>query len=210
MLTVAIATEYDQYDGEVYRALLERLLGVEIGRWQTDMRFNGDRSVRKLAEPYLLAAARHGVRHALFAIDNDGGARRRPEHEDHHSIDPALDDDDCCRVCWLSASIPPSWQQEGRMLCVVVPVQALETWLLFLRGDLSEPTPEQCYDRGVLKRRFFGRPLPPVETRTALALAQVQQPGAIERLRQRRSFRLMEELLRTWQAPSGDAYRGNK
>jgi hypothetical protein len=48
MLTVAIATEYDGYDGAIYHALLERLRGSPVAPWRTEMRFNGDRSVRSL------------------------------------------------------------------------------------------------------------------------------------------------------------------
>ncbi|HSN97832.1 MAG TPA: hypothetical protein VLS89_06020, partial [Candidatus Nanopelagicales bacterium] len=144
MLTVAIATEYDDYDGEVYRVLLERYLGQPVARWQTAMRFNGDRSVRKLAAPYLVTAAAAGVRHALFAIDNDGGSKRRPEHDEgHDQAAQAADEREGCRVCWLSQALPASWTESGARRCVVVPVQTLETWLLCLRGApaFTAPTP---------------------------------------------------------------------
>lgn len=201
MLTVAIATEYDDYDGEVYRALLERCLGQPVARWQTTMRFNGDRSVRKLATPYLAAAAAAGVRHALFSIDNDGGGKRRPEHESQHvPAAQAADEREGCRVCWLSHVLPSFWTEGGAKRCVVVPVQTLETWLLCLRGSpaFSSPTPEQQYDRRVLKRRFFGDPLPPVADRVRLALAEVQRPEALDVLRRRRSFLAFEAQLAAW------------
>lgn len=199
MPTVAIATEYDDYDGEVYRFLLGRLLGAEVKKWRTEMRFSGDRTVRGLADLYLRKAAEQGVRHALFAIDNDGGARRRLEHEDSHDpTEESIEEADRCRVCWLHQALPPSWLAEGRMLCVVVPVQTLETWLLCLRGDDLLPSPEQCYARRVLKKRLFGNPLPPVEMRCELALGLLGRPDALERLRERKSFRHFEAQLAAW------------
>jgi hypothetical protein len=199
MPTVAIATEYDDYDGEVYRFLLGRLLGAEVEKWRTEMRFSGDRTVRGLAELYLRKAAAQGVRHALFAIDNDGGARRRPEHDDSHDpADESIEEADRCRVCWLHQALPSSWLTEGRLLCVVVPVQTLETWLLCLRGDGLLPSPEQCYARRVLKKHLFGSPLPPVEMRSELALGLLGRPDALQRLRERRSFRHFEAQLAAW------------
>lgn len=84
MLTVAIATENDEYDAEIYRMLLELLLGKPVTRYQTPRRFSGWRSVRSLSEAYLRDADRKGVKHALFAIDNDGGAKSALEHEQEH------------------------------------------------------------------------------------------------------------------------------
>jgi len=201
MLTVAIGTEYDDYDGEVYRVLLEGCLGQPVTRWQTTMRFNGDRSVRKLAKPYLAEAAKAGVQHALFAIDNDGGGKRRPEHEDtHEQTTQAADEKDGCRVCWLLQSLPDSWTADGRKRCVVVPVQTLETWLLCLRGSppFTTATPEHQHQRRVLKKCFFGDTLPPVDVRLKLALAEVRRPDALSTLRQRRSFRHFEAQLASW------------
>lgn len=164
------------------------------------MRFNGDRSVRKLAAPYLSAAARDGIEHALFAIDNDGGLKRHPEHSSDHDQASQAADRDGCRVCWLEAALPASWLAGGRKRCVVVPVQTMETWLLCLRGALpfAAPSPEQDYSRPVLKKRFFGAPLPPVTARVALALAEVLKADALTTLRRRQSFRHFEAQLAGW------------
>jgi hypothetical protein len=201
-LKVAIAAEYDDYDAEVFRFLLERLLGMHIERWKTEIRFNGNRSVRKLAPEYLRRAAAEGVRHALFAIDNDGGARRRPEHQaDHNQDEEAMrgkEGRDGCRFCWLSAALLPSSVGSGCRQCVVVPVQALETWLLFLRGDPLEPSPEQVYDRSNLKKQFFGLPKPHCDRRTEMAQAQLGTSDALQRLRERPSFHLFEQQLAEW------------
>jgi hypothetical protein len=198
MLTVAIASENDAYDAEIYRFLLERLLGHTVERWATEMRFNGYRSVWKLAEPFLKRAQTAGIRHALLAVDNDGGAKRQPEHDPSHDTASQAADKDGCRFCWLSTSIPPWWAAYG-LACIIVPVQAVETWLLHLRGAPLMPTPESYYDRGALKRRFFGAgTLPPVEKRQQLALAELNRPDAIERLQERPSFRLFAEQLVQW------------
>src|SRR5580704_8864263 len=153
-LPVAIASEQDAFDGQLYELLLERLLGRPVARWTGTFAFNGCRSVAKLCPAFLLAAEAAGVEHALLAVDNDGGARRRPEHEPGH-VPPAfaLDDDVTCRECWLTQALPASWRAEPRRSCVVVPVQVIETWLLVLRGDALTPTPEHLNDRNVLKRR---------------------------------------------------------
>lgn len=79
-----------------------------------------------------------------------------------------------------------------------MPVQTIETWLLSVRGDAFNNDPEKTYDRWTLKKRFFGKPLPPESTRARLAVEQVDAPDALEKLRQRRSFRSFEEQLSTW------------
>jgi hypothetical protein len=217
MPTVAIAAEYDGYDAEIYRVLLERLLGQPVVQWSTEMRFNGDQSVRKLVKPYLTAAAAQGVQHALVSVDNDGGTRRRtramppgggaaplprPEHEDDHDHGAqAADVKNGCRVCWVLAALPPEWTANGGKRCIVVPVQTIETWLLCIRGDAFKAlTPEQEYDPDVLKKRFFDNPMSPepVQLRLARALAEIRKPGALDILRQRRSFRHFEAQLADW------------
>jgi len=127
-LAVAIASEHDAFDGEVYRRLLERLLARPVTRWSGSFVFNGCKSVAKLCPAFLEAASAAGIRHALLAIDNDGGARRRPEHDDTH-VPPAfdVDDDETCRECWLHQAVPSSWTADSRRHCVAVPVQVIET-----------------------------------------------------------------------------------
>jgi hypothetical protein len=61
-LRVAIASEYDAYDGEIYRFLISRLLGREVERWTGEFSFHGNRSVVKLAPAFLDAAARRVLR----------------------------------------------------------------------------------------------------------------------------------------------------
>ncbi len=126
-LEVAIASEQDAYDGEIYRLLLERLLGRPVVRWTGDFVFNGYKSVAKACDAFLHAASAAGIRHALLAVDNDGGARRHPEHEVTHPPVPFnLNDDEGCRECWLTATIPSSWTTGEMRLCVVVPVQVID------------------------------------------------------------------------------------
>lgn len=74
MLTVAIASENSGYDAQVYQKLLSLLLPTEVGIWAGHTyRFNGWKPVVHLCRLFLKDAAEHGVRHALLAIDNDGG-----------------------------------------------------------------------------------------------------------------------------------------
>lgn len=199
MLSVAIASEQDEYDAEVYRLLLEQLLGTSVEKWRSDMRFGGDGRVFSLAEPFLRRAADAGVRHAVLAVDNDGGSRRRLEHDPSHDIAAqAADVDDGCRVCRLEQAVPKLWSTSGGMYAVVVPVQALETWLLCLRGDALDPSPEQIYHRRVLKKRFFGAPYPSLEGRIARARELLASKPVIETLSARPSFQRFAAQVRAW------------
>jgi hypothetical protein len=201
MLTVAIATESESFDAEAYRALLSRMLGEEVLRWKTDMRFSGWKSVCREIPLYLDRAADAGVTRALVAIDNDGGARRRPEHDlTHVAAQQASDQVDGCAFCVLTEAVPRSWAVGGRKQCLVVPVQVLETWLLVIRGDTLSPSPEQAYaySRAALKKRFFGDGARSQATRTAMALEQIQRPDALARLGALRSFRLFAEQADGW------------
>jgi len=155
--------------------------------------------VRDLSELYLRDADRNGIKHAFLAIDNDGGARRAPEHEPTHDSAAHAADEDGCRACLVAEVVPKWWIAGGNKRCTVVPVQTLETWLLCIRGDeFTAPTPEQQYGRRILKRRFFGTPEPPVRLRLQLALAEICKPGALDILRQRRSFQHFEAQLADW------------
>lgn len=199
MLTVAIAAESDGYDAEIYRALLPLLLGQSIACHPTQRRFSGWRSVRDLSGAYLSDAHRQGVRHALFAIDNDGGAKRAAEHDPAHDAPTEAGKEDGCRACWLAENVPGWWTENGSKRCLVVPVQTLETWLLCIRGDtFKAPTPEQEYGRAALKKRFFDKPTPPESVRLARALAEIRKPEALDVLRRRRSFQQFEAQLTGW------------
>jgi hypothetical protein len=195
---VAIASENDEFDAEVYRALLALVLGDEVTRWPTDMRFTGWQSVEKQLDLYLARAAERGVRHALIGVDNDGGARRHPEHVESHDPGVHAEDPDGCCECWLRSIVPQAWRESGGQECVVVPVQCIETWLLWLRGDPLEPSPEAVYGRRTLKTRFLGKPTPPLTQRTKLALAQIERPDALARLRERPSFVRFEAQVLAW------------
>lgn len=203
-LRVAIASEYDGYDGEIYRFLLEAILCTPVTKWTGAFVFNGCNSVAKSAPGFLLAAQRAGVRHALLAVDNDGGAMRRPEHEDQHVVPTFnIKDTTSCRACWLTAAVPAAWSGSGGLSCVVVPVQVIETWLLSIRGhSFSASTAERTYDRRALKRHFFGPgAFPPTRVAIAHAMTELQKPHALATLRTRPSFQRLEAALAAWLAP---------
>jgi hypothetical protein len=201
MLKVAIATEND-FDGEIYRFLLEGLLGMQIERWNPDLpvRFSGWQSVCRQASTYLKLAERNGVRHALVAIDNDGGQLRHPEHEDTHEVAvQANDTERGCRVCRLLHALSKTWIAGEGVKCIVVPVQTIETWLLVVSGFVFEgSTPEKRFHRRALKRDFFGKPEPSNPEKTRKALAVLHRPEAINILRKRRSFQHFENQLAGW------------
>ena len=202
-LVVAIAAESDAYDSQIYKRLLGMVLDTDVTSWTGGMIFNGNRAVAKLAPVFLSAASNAGIRHALLAVDNDGGGHRRQEHR-HTCIVSTFDinDDVGCRECWLEAAAPPRWRASGGQLSVAVPVQTLETWLLALRGTvLNSPTPEQYYNRSALKSAFFGRPKPDLEGRIALARDLLDQPTALQTLEQRSSFRRFRDQVIRWTIP---------
>ncbi|RKH15486.1 hypothetical protein D7X74_18350 [Corallococcus sp. CA047B] len=199
MLTVAIASEFQAYDGELYRYLLERILGTSVQAWKSEIEFNGCRHVRKQAGLYLEEAARQGVRHALVAIDNDGGSKRGLPHLTEHDATRECADPDGCRVCWLHSTLPTSWREDPYRSCVVVPVQTLETWLLVSKNHrFTEPSPEQRYQRTVLKKDCFGKPLPSSQEQKRIALEWLQHPEALARLAQRPSFQAFIDQVKTW------------
>ncbi|MGC9983486.1 MAG: hypothetical protein ABSF35_07615 [Polyangia bacterium] len=202
MLRVAIATENQDYDGEIYRFLLQGLLGVEIERWAPTepVLFNGWVSVLRQARTYLKLAQRDGIGHALIAIDNDGGRKRHPEHEDSHKVaEQAADKKGGCRVCLLSHALSQTWIAGEGMKCIVVPVQMMETWLLTVRGFVfKEATPEERFCRPVLKRDFFGESARTTPQKTQMALAVLRLPDALNILRRRPSFQHFERQLAGW------------
>jgi hypothetical protein len=198
-LLVAFACE-SEFDRLVYAQLASDLLGVPVTSWPSEFTFSGCKTVAALADAYLLAASRDGVAHALLAIDNDGGAVKAREHDDPNHVVPISpwrrDDDVSCRECWLEQAIPPRWTGKT---CVVVPVQAIETWLLHLRGHaFGGPTPEHSYHRRQLKTLFFGKEVLSRETKIARAQELLSRPDALDRLRERASFQRFERRLARW------------
>ena len=146
-MQVAIACENPAFDGPVFERLLGLLLEREVTTWKTDMRMSGWPSVLGQAAAFLDAAGTAGIRHALIAIDNDGGSKRAPAHEPGHDAPSQAKDDEGCRYCRALVAIPKSWGDAKRLSCVAVPVQAMETWLLCVRGEPPAVAGEQCPDR---------------------------------------------------------------
>jgi hypothetical protein len=199
VLTVAIASESHAFDGEIYRFLLERILGLEVQAWESEFEFNGCNHVRKVARTFLEKARHEGVRHALIAIDNDGGSARGLPHQPDHQMTQEVANPDGCRVCWLLDTVPASWRADPYRSCVVVPFQTLETWLLIIKGHpFTEPTPEQRYNRRVLKKDCFGKPTPSSHEQQRMALELLSRPDALEKLSPRPSFQHFVDQVRAW------------
>lgn len=160
-LVVAIASENPEYDGEIYRRLLELTIGAGVRRFETDTVIRSRTGIPGRVQPFLRRALDEGVRHALIGVDNDGGASRRPEHEDTHRRDEQLlDPNSACSVCWLEQFIPPWWTSERGQQCLVVPVQTIETWLLILRGHTFASAPESTYHRRRVEEMFLRQAVP--------------------------------------------------
>ena len=198
-LHVAIASENDHVDREVYRRLLELSLSRPVRAFETDMQFGGRMTVRSLANAFLDRAHAQGVRHALVAIDNDGELNSRPEHADTHDRASELSNPKRgCRTCLLESCVAPRWHERGGFLCLAVPVQTIETWLLIARGHVFEGSPESNVHRNTLKRTLYGMRKPPMQQSLAAALHAIAQPDALVRLRERPSFMRFEQQLRAW------------
>ena len=198
-----MATENGAFDAEVYRYLLQCILQTPVTTWSGDrpVRFNGWKSVVKQAPIFLKLAEQAKLRHALLAIDNDGGSRRHPEHQPDHDVKHQAADEDGCRVCKLMNIVPDSWEAAEFRRCVVVPVQTIETWLLVARGDtFNAPTPEQYYHRSVIKKKFFGCNGLPETVKTEMALEVLGRADVLGTLRLRRSFQHFEQQLASWKA----------
>jgi hypothetical protein len=145
------------------------------------------------------------VRHALLAVDNDGGAKKFLEHDPAHAELPSVTDkatlqrERLCRVCTLSAIIPPTWTAEHRRACVVVPVQTLETWVLCIQNDaFRESAPEKQYNRGALKKLCYGTDDLSAREQRDHAVEVLSRRDALDLLRQRASFRRFEDGVRGW------------
>lgn len=198
-LPVAIAAEAP-YDTRIIQVLVERLLDRPIVPWVGAYKFNGCKSVATLALAFLGAAARADIRHALLAIDNDGGSRKRPEHADSCILPTEFNanDDDGCRECWLHSAVPLSWTAGGGKSCIVVPVQTIETWLLTIRGDDLGESPEGNYHRPTLKKKFYGERKPSFERGLAIAMVELRKTNAVDVLRRRESFQRFAGHLASW------------
>ncbi|HEX8700318.1 MAG TPA: hypothetical protein VF815_15835 [Myxococcaceae bacterium] len=212
MLKVAIAGENPHYDMQVYGAVLSLVLQQKVEVWNDHgYRFSGWKSVLHHAPLFLKDAAGHGIQRALLAIDNDGGSRRRLEHQPSHvSNQQARNVEDGCAECLLEESIPENWKHPPLYCCIAVPVQTLETWLLVVSGHpFKESSPEKRYSRPVLKKDLFGDPHLPQEKRLEKALDVLKRPDALERLRQRPSFQRFEARLAGWKMPTDPEERAS-
>jgi hypothetical protein len=207
MLDVAILSENETTDGVIYQRLLERVLGQPVRFWwPPGFHMTGWPKLYQYTPWLLQQAEAAGVRHAVIAVDNDGGERRHPEHAETDTPFPvgtslkALSDSEGCRTCSLTACVPPSWNGAGGQTCIAIPVQALETWLLWLRQyAFKRDPPEKNFHRSFLKKEFYGGD-PPAPVKVQLAVAELSRPDALDRLRERPSFTRFEAGVRTWGA----------
>jgi len=207
-VSALVATENGRFDASLYCTLAARVTGLALEPWDKSGRFDHGRPflIRNLPS-FMIQAAKAGVRHAIVAVDNDGGSKRRIEHAGDHDAAPDVSDwKSCCSECLLRHRAPPEWRDAGGAACIVVPVQALETWLLAVRGwDFDGKRPEDFYSRVMLKRRYrelvYGINEEPEEAfRIEKALDVIASDAALERLRERPSFRRFEAQARRWVA----------
>lgn len=211
-IRVAIASECGESDGEIYRGLLEIVLDRPVERWRAkSVRFVGWKKIYRLLPAFLELAEKDNVDRTLIAVDNDGGARRHPEHVDAHEpiapgtpLEDLIAEEEHCRVCAIHYRLPPGWSPASGRSSIVVPVQVLETWILCITGPqkLRSRTPEQFYGRDHLKKKCWGKPIPTAAARVRIALEAFRQPGALEVLRKRLSFRRFEAETLRWIACS--------
>lgn len=142
----------DDTDELVFARILTHLLGAEVtANASFRHRLGGFDKALGLARAVACHAHRSGLDGALFAIDNDGAPQ--------HGADPCR-----CRPCRLRAAAKVdtvlAWPRPAlpplRYL-FAVPVEAIETWLLILRGDrVDESVGKNATERKTLKRTLYG------------------------------------------------------
>ncbi len=174
----------DETDEAIFAAILGKILGADITPDDQTYRFPPGGWTQALRLAYLVArrAYHGGLDGAVFAIDNDGAI----EHEMAHS---RVTD---CRVCQLkvAASIddPLSWPRPALpplRYFFAVPVQAVETWLLLVRGHVFQGRPEgigvDATGRRLLKRWLYGDENPRRERmlEVAIPLAAQLEPDVL-------------------------------
>jgi hypothetical protein len=198
---VALATEYNPVDGQIFLALL-RMLGVNAEAWGSGSANpfpGGWTKVVELWPAFLKLAERDGVERALLTIDNDGGSKRCPAHEpSHQEAEHAIDPADGCATCLLHSVTPDDWKPATGRSVIAVPIQIMESWLLWL----SDPTftkPETTYHRRILKKRFWGELQSSGDQRRIdFALGHLGKSGALDRLMERTSFVAFAEQAARW------------
>lgn len=203
-LSAFVATENGRFDASIYCALAARVTGLALEPWDKSGHFDhGRQFVIRNIPAFMIEAAKAGVRHAIVAVDNDGGSKRRIEHEEAHDAAPDVSDwNRCCSECLLQHRVPLEWRDAGGAACIVVPVQAIETWLLAVCGwNFGGKRPEDFHSRTMLKRRYrelvYGVNEERDEAfRIEKALAAVASDAALERLRERPSFLRFEAQAR--------------
>lgn len=165
------------HDDEVFPILIGRLLGVEPHELHTvryPNRAGGWRAVfatLPAALRQLWQAAANGV---LVAVDNGGtpqvvggvwrGDAAHPRHTAAHDDAPEAG----CRHCQLqlaarraAANLPPYGAQHPRdwPVVIAVPVEALESWLLWGADQVGRPRVARPEDlaESALKHKLYGR-----------------------------------------------------
>jgi hypothetical protein len=176
-----------------------RLVGIELAgsvdARTHDVMFTGWQSIKSQLPYFLRLAMDAGVRHAIVAVDNDGGARRHPGHEASHDAVAHAKDPDGCRVCAMTTWVPPDWNGD---VVLAVPVQTIETWLLVLKDPAFEShRPEGRFHKRVLKRDLFGDVASPA-ARSQLAFELLSRQDARDVLMRRPSYRHFAEQLARW------------
>lgn len=193
----AFACENPVFDASVYARLVALEIAGPVDPWTHDVVFTGWQSIKSQLPYFLRLAMDAGVRHAVVAVDNDGGARRRPGHEASHDASTQANDPDGCRVCAMTTWVPPDWTGDA---VLAVPVQTIETWLLVLKDPAFEAgRPETRYHKRVLKRDLFGETSSPA-SRSELAFELLSRGDARDLLLRRPSYRHFAEQLGRWRA----------
>jgi len=161
-------------DDETLRILLARLLGIERSAIEPlvfSSRVDGYEGVVQFLGAALAEFEQEGVRAAVVGVDNDGTPMpgldgtvvedpRRPRHRPGHQ--PGLHVS--CRYCRLAAAVErarTTFEEKGSdwPVVIAVPVEALESWLLWgadCVGRGRHPRPEDL-PVGELKTKLYGR-----------------------------------------------------
>lgn len=175
-------------DHLIVAVLLSKLLGVDEAKLEVDRVGSpglGWSTVIELVPKVLRRFYGQCCMLAVLGVDNDGsrdvhreGIREDPRHPRHWLHEPGSVDG--CRFCILSRAVERArpelnWidNKPGNAwpVLIVVPVEAIESWLLIAQEIVSHGTGNlnaENMPRTGLKQAFYGRPAPTredVETR---------------------------------------------
>jgi hypothetical protein len=194
-VSIRVGLLAEGHDHFILSAYLVKLLSEEIDADVIDGTGHGHDFVARNIDRALRRFYGKCVQLAIVAIDNDGNRNlhkeggqedpRRPRHWLHKEFGSVAG----CRWCWIHERVEqtrlalnwiPNKPGAGWPILIVVPVEAIEAWLLTTQAILSPGDgslhAEQEH-RARYKTRFYGRPVATRDDVESKALPMIDRLG---------------------------------